>query len=200
MPTRYISIDVATKSMAMSIVEHNGEPLNMRNKNSFKNLTIIKTITKNLAPNENNAYISDIDRVLKVNQFFQDYISEYITDDTIILLEKQISTTPSYICYIALLSLALNSKSQSVQTIAAARKNQLVIDDEKIGKYLRKYNNSYNANKQHSHGLVKVIRPYFTNTGAINIDKKMITDWSDTISQLIAYITRIQKTICESSI
>lgn len=187
MSKRFISIDVATKSLAVSVVDYNMESLDLRDKNSFKNLSIVKTYTVNLAPGQLNATIEEVDRILKITNFFNENLVEYFSDNTTILLERQIATTPSYICYIALITLALD-KNINVKTIAATRKNQLTIDDEKIGKYLRNCHNSYTANKLHSKGLVKLIQPYLSNTDAIDINPKMVIDWSDTISQLIAYL------------
>ena len=190
MSNRYISIDVATKSMAVSIIDYNNEGLDLTDKESFKNLKIIRTYTENLAPNRSNSSIDEIERVTLVNNFFKDNLLQYVTENTIILLEKQIATTPSYICYITLISSAINKKL-NVKIIAATRKNQLAIDDEKIGKYFKICQNSYKANKEHSKALVDLIRPYLSNTENIVIDKKMITDWSDTVSQLVAFIINI---------
>ena len=184
---RFISIDVATKSLAVSVVDYNEKSLDLCDKNTFKNINIVKTYTVNLAPGILNAAIDEVDRVSRVRNFFADEVTKYFNDNTIILLEKQIATTPSYICYITLIALSLD-KGLKVKTIAATRKNQLAIGDEVIGKYLRESHNSYTANKLHSKALVALIRPYLGNTDNIVIDQKMVIDWSDTISQLIAYI------------
>ena len=185
--TRYISIDVATKSLAVSIIDYNNLPIDLEDKDTFKNLTIIKTITKDLAPGRSSSSIKEIDRVSLIKEFYTNELSKYITKDTTALIEKQISTTPTYIVYIALLTLFIND-SVDVQTIAATYKNQLVVEDECIGKYLRQCTDSYRANKQHSKALVAKIRPFLTDSDKIEINKKMETDWSDTISQLIAYL------------
>uniref|UniRef100_A0A6C0LJB3 Mitochondrial resolvase Ydc2 catalytic domain-containing protein n=1 Tax=viral metagenome TaxID=1070528 RepID=A0A6C0LJB3_9ZZZZ len=193
MTNRYISIDVATKSLAISIIDYNSIPLNLRDKNSFKNLKVIKTITKDLAPGEANNSISEMRRISLITKFIKNELLKYIDDKTIILIERQIATTPTYIVYISLMTLFIE-RDIKVETIMATRKNQLVIDEERIGKYLRQCKDSYIANKEHSKALVECIRTYMDDYDKIDINKKYIRDWSDTISQLIAFLINTNKT------
>ena len=185
---RYISIDVATKSLALTIAEHNDETINLQNPETLSNLLIIKTITKNLAPNRANNTLSEIERVTLMRNFVNEELLQYATEDTIILLEKQIATTPTYICYITLMSIFID-KDFTVLTIAPTFKNQLVIGDEKIGKYLQKCSNSYKANKQHSLALSRVIVNNVSDNKNVIFDKKMETDFADSLCQLIAFLT-----------
>ena len=80
------------------------------------------------------------------------------------------------------------NKNIKIITIPATWKNQLEIDDIKIGKFLKDNVNSYTANKKHSIAIVKSIRTYLTDNDKININTKYLADFSDTISQLIAHI------------
>ena len=184
---RYISIDVALKSLAISIIDYNKNKIDLNDKTLFKNLTVIKTITENLSPNKHNIDIKEIERIELIVNFIKKNVFQYVNEDTIVLIEKQINTTPSYICYITIITLFINNNIK-VDTIAPTWKNQLEIDDIKIGKFLKNNMNSYIANKKHSKAIVDAIIPYLTDNNKININKKYETDFSDTISQLIAFI------------
>ena len=191
---RYISIDCATKSLAISIVEYNNKCINLENINTLGNLKIIKTLTKDLIPGKLNKDINEIERVSVLCKYINDELIPYIDNcdlPILVLIEKQISTTPTYIIYITLMTIFVQ-KNIKVDIISATRKNQLVIGDEKIGKYLKQCSNSYLANKLHSKNMVELIKPYLSDNHKIEYDKKMVNDWSDTISQLIAYILHNQ--------
>ena len=184
---RYISIDCATKSIAVSILEYNGKLIDLSDLTTILNLSVIKTITRNLAPDKANNKITEIERVNLIREFIDSEIIPLTTSNTIVLLEKQIATTPTYICYISLMTLLL-SRDLTVKIIAPTYKNQLSIGDEKIGKYLQKYPDSYSANKQHSKALSRIIVPQLTNSQNVKFEKKMETDFADSLCQLIAYI------------
>mgnify|MGYP003683072747 CR=1 FL=1 len=185
--TRYISIDCATKSIAVSVIEYNKEHIDLQKPETLSNLKVIKTMTKNLARNRANASISEVQRVKLINDFVEAELDQYIDKEVVILLEKQIATTPTYICYIALMSLFVQ-RDLKVITIAPAFKNQLVIADEKIGKYLQKYPTSYTANKEHSRAMSRLICLRLTDSCNISFDKKMETDFADSLCQLLALI------------
>lgn len=185
---RYISIDCATKSIAISVIEYNNKAIDLKTPETLQNLNVIKTITRNLAPNRQNGSIGEVERVSLVHLFIKNEIETLLSDTTIILLEKQIATTPTYICYITLMALFIE-KNIKVITIAPTYKNQLVFGEEKIGKYLQMYSTSYEANKQHSKSMSRLIVPHLSNHKNVIFDKKMETDFADSLCQLIAFIS-----------
>ena len=185
---RYISIDPATKSIAVVILDHNGEKITTEQCSSLKNLDIIFTDTTDLAPGIKNNSIEEVERINLMINYLNKTIAPYIRDGDKVIIERQISGTKTYINFITLCTY-FRLKNMEVIPIAATLKNTLSIGGERPD--YRKYSDPYTANKEHSRSMFKLIKDIFTNSGKIKYIKKYERDLSDCFTQLIAVVSTL---------
>ena len=177
---RYISIDPATKSIAVAILDVNSK--------SLADISVVHTTTANLCGAKSNDGVDDIDRCKMITNFMKDIYSEWlIPDHTTTLIERQISGTPTYICYISIINSALHHQANPT-TIQPALKNKLTIGELKLSDFYKKTLNSYTANKEHSKAIFRYIRPKLTNPNNIKFQAKHERDLADCFTQLIAHL------------
>lgn len=182
---RYISVDPATKSIAFLITDYNKTPIDIENLDTLINIDIVDTITRDLAPGVRNDSLDEMDRIDLLLNFLDKNIKEFITDDTTLLIERQISGTKTYIMYVALCTYFIMSKVK-VKYIHPTKKNTLTIGGFKPD--YRKYPDSYRANKEHTRSMFLHCKDFFKNKDKIKYDKKYERDLSDCFIQLIYQI------------
>ena len=182
---RYVSIDPATKSIAILIIDYNKNKIFLDKLETLSNIDIVFTSTINLASEISNNKLDELDRINLLTDHLNTVIKPYLTEDTTILIERQISGTPTYIIYIALCTYFI-IHNMKVSYIAPTLKNTLSIGGCKID--FRKYPNSYIANKEHSRSMFLICKEYFGNNKKIKYNKKMERDLSDCFIQLLYYL------------
>lgn len=182
---RYISVDPATKSIAVIILDHNGERITTDDCMSLKNLSVIWTDTKDLAPGTKNNSIEELERIDLMISYLNKNLLPYIRTNDTVIIERQISGTKTYINYITL-STYFRMKGLQVVPIAPTLKNTLSIGGEKPD--YRKHHNSYTANKEHSRSMFKLVQKAFTDSDKIKYVKKYERDLSDCFIQLIYHL------------
>jgi len=182
---RYISVDPATKSIAFLIADYNKTPIDIENLDTLINIDIVITITRDLAPGVRNDSLDEVDRITKITKFLDENIKQFITDDTTLLIERQISGTKTYIMYVALCTYFVMNNVKVVY-IHPTKKNTLSIGGFKPD--YRKYPDSYRANKEHSRSMFLYCRDFFKNKDKIKYDKKYERDLSDCFTQLIYHL------------
>lgn len=184
---RYISVDPATKSIAIAIVDYNEQKIDINDCKTLKNLSIVWTDTKDLAPGVKNNSIEDVQRIDLMIKYLVDNVLSFIREGDTVIIEKQISGTKTYINYISLCTF-FRTKNLNVIPISATLKNTLSIGGERPN--YRDYPDSYTANKEHSRTMFKLIKDIMTNSDKINYIKKYERDISDCFIQLIYHILR----------
>jgi hypothetical protein len=179
---RYISIDPATKSIAILVIDYNNSKILPDEIDTFSNIKIVMTDTTDLAPGIPCKGIKDLDRIDLVVKHLDKIIKPHITDDTLVVIEKQISGTDTYICFVALCTY-LRINNTKMYIIAPTFKNTLSIGGERLN--YRKYPNSYTANKEHSRAMFLHLKPHFGDATKIDYNKKYEKDLSDCFMQLV---------------
>ncbi len=176
---RYISLDPATKSIAVAVVDVANYSISQ----------VIATITTDLAPEKNSKEISDLHRIELLTAHTVNIFDKFATndDDVTLLIEKQISGTDTYICFITILTVATMRKIKTV-IIDPAKKNQLTINGFKVSDFYKKTLNSYTANKEHSRAIFLSIKDTLPGKENISYNKKYEKDLSDCFTQLLAYL------------
>lgn len=164
-----ISIDPATHSIAIVV---------------FKDSQLKQIISSDLFPHNHNKQIKDIDRIDAVKRFIDFNLEEYLHHSPIILIEKQISGTPTYIIFISLITLFREKGIKEINIVSPTLKNQLDIENHNISTFYNKYTNTYKANKEHSRAIFK------SKTKDINIkyNKKHECDIADCYTQFLAWL------------
>ena len=185
---RYISIDPATKSIAVSCINiSNG--FDPYDDTTYDKCHIECIWAEDLAPGKNSDNIDPLTRARLVKRFITEKISSYITDDTTILIEDQIHTTKTYVSYVTLLTCL---SDYNVIIMKPSLKNQLTIGGHKIGDYYKKHMKAYDANKEHSAGMFEYfLNAYITRNGlkasSLPYNKKYRRDIADTFTQMFHY-------------
>lgn len=178
---RYISIDPATKSIAIIVIDYNNSKISPDDYDTFNNMKVVMTDTTDLAPGIANDKIIELERIKLTVNHLDNVVKPYITEDTTVLVEKQISGTQTYINFVALCTYFIMS-GVNVTHIAPTYKNTLSIGGERIN--YRKYPNSYTANKEHSRAMFLHVKPHFGDSTKITYNKKYEKDLSDCFMQL----------------
>lgn len=179
---RYISIDPATKSIAIAIIDYDGEVLDPNDMDTFKYLKVISTMTKDLAEGVRNDSIADLERIRLTIECLDSLVMQYVTGNTTVVIEKQISGTKTYINYITLCTF-FTLKGVPVVPVAPTGKNTLTIGGEKPN--YKKYYNSYTTNKEHSRSMFNLIKDHLGHHERVKYNKKHERDLSDCFTQLI---------------
>lgn len=191
---RYISIDPATKSIAISCINVN-DGFDPYDESTYNKCHIEHMWAEDLAPGKNSDNIDPLTRARLVKRFVTEKIVPYITDEdaegmnTIILIEEQIHTTKTYISYVTLLTCL---SDYNVVIMKPALKNQLTIGGHKIGDYYKKHMKAYDANKEHSAGMFEhFLNKYLIcnelKASALPYNKKYRRDIADTFTQMFHY-------------
>jgi hypothetical protein len=179
------SIDVATKSIAISIVSVDGTGLKIDDYDTYKNIVVKFSCTKDLAPQTLNKNINTLTRIRLVKAFIKDVVMHHIDADTMILIESQIQGTPTYICFVAIVC---EFADRDIIVIPPTYKNKLEIGNNKIGAFYRQYTSSYIANKEHSKAMFRDLIKYVSGRDKIQFERKHEADIADTFTQLFAYM------------
>lgn len=182
---RYISIDPATKSIAVCCIDLQDKDLNGFDESitSLSKCNVISAFAIDLAPSKLNKNITTLERVKLINTFVENYVVPLIDDNTKIIIEDQIGTTKTYVSFITLLSTLVN---HNIIIIKPSKKNQLTIGGNSITDFYKKYTNNYNANKEHARAMFKSFQTMIKKKLIYN--KKYETDIADAFVQMIYYI------------
>lgn len=187
---RYISIDPATKSIAVSCINAN-KGFDPYDETTYNKCHIEHIWAEDLAPGKNSDNIDPLTRTRLVKRFVTEKVVPYITDkdETTILIEEQIHTTKTYVSYVTLLACL---SDYNVVIMKPALKNQLTIGGHKIGDYYKKHRLAYDANKEHSAGMFEYfLDKYLTCNGlkasTLPYNKKYRRDIADTFTQMFHY-------------
>lgn len=179
---RYFSIDPATKSIAIIAIDYNNSKISPDDYKTFNNIKVVMTDTTDLAPGIANDKIIESERISLTINHLDKIVKPYLTEDTVVLIEKQISGTQTYINFVTICTYFTINKV-SISIIAPTFKNTLSIGGEKLN--YRKYPNSYTANKEHSRAMFLHLKPHFGDYKKIIYNKKYEKDLSDCFMQLI---------------
>ena len=135
---RYISIDPATKSIAVCCIDLQDKDLNGFDQSirSLSKCDVISAFAIDLAPSKLNKDITTLERVKLINTFVESYVTPLIIDNTTIIIEDQIGTTKTYVSFIALISALIK---YNVTIIKPSKKNQLTIGGNSITDFYKKY-------------------------------------------------------------
>lgn len=187
-----LSIDVALKSLAICGITYNKKEssFDIDDKDTYRYVKVLYNWTVNLAEGKRVKDLDDITIVKLIAAFINDNIIPVLKtqldkeEEIIILIEKQISGTPTYISYITLLALLHNF---NVITMSPAYKNKLTIGGHTIADGYKKSINSYQANKEHSRLMFLHLKQYVS--GAVIYNRKMEKDISDAYTQMFYYLS-----------
>ena len=179
---RYISIDPAVKTIAVAVIDYHGSQDN----SIYSSLQVIYTETADLAKGRKNEDISDLERCKLIHDFMtRIYDQWYLPESTTTLIEKQISGTPTYICFISIINVAI-SRNAGPTIAIPTHKNRLTIGNLKLSDFYKKTLNSYTANKEHSRAMFRYIRPKLQGADNIKFNTAHEKDLADCFTQLIA--------------
>lgn len=183
---RVLSIDVATKSLAISYVQC---PDTKTFKEEWEDIWVVKNWTVDLIPGRPSSTVGDLERVRVASTFTEKEILPVLEEhpDTIILIEEQLKTTPTYIVYITLLCL-LRQYHKNIHIRGGSIKNKLSIGGIRKEDAYTKTIDKYKANKEHCRMMFLYIRDKMRG-GPIVYNKKMETDLADTYIQLISFLS-----------
>ena len=175
---RYISIDPATKSIAVCCIDLKDKT------DKFEDYNVIEAFAEDLAPSQLNKNITTLQRVKLIHKFVQMRVKPLITENTTILIEDQIGTTKTYVSFITLLSTLVE---ENVIIMKPSLKNQLTIGGHSITEFYKKYTNNYKANKEHARAMFKSFQKITGNK--LSYNKKYETDIADAFVQMVYHIT-----------
>lgn len=174
---RYISLDPATKSIAIAVVDVDEASKTFTN--------VVATLTTDLAYGTRSKDISDLQRVGLITNHITEVFNKF--EPTTLLIEKQISGTDTYICFVTILTLATMRKINIV-IIDPSKKNQLTINGLKVSDFYKKTLNSYTANKEHSQAIFNSIKDTLPGKENIKYNKRHEKDLADCFTQLLAHL------------
>lgn len=184
---KILSIDVAIKSLAISLVD--GISINKEDQGNdliWKDINVLKNWTIDLIPGKKIADISIMERINKTSDFLEHEIIPLLKEDSsiIILVEEQLKTTPTYVSYITILTVL---RHHTIKIRGGSIKNRLSIGGIRHEMAYTKTIDKYRANKEHCRMMFLHIKDKLGGAPII-YDKKMETDLADTYIQTMSFL------------
>lgn len=179
-----ISIDVATKSLAIGIYE-----VDTNNENIDKKIIPIHLNVYDLTKNYNDK-MSIGQKAFELKKILNN-LDAFLSQNTKVLIEYQMNANQKSNAIYNML--VYHYCNYEIITMKPALKNQIFLrDDLTLSRFLAYANNNYQANKNHSKFNFLYFIHLFKHENLIkHIKNKNLDDIADTFMQMCAYIKKI---------